>query len=186
MASTLLNFEDFLRIMLLALPLVFGGILHMIVVKMDILSYFKKPIHHRWFGANKTWRGFLIMPLATWPGVVAAQNLELLLDLSSPLLILHSSFILAVVLGFAYCLAELPNSFLKRRLGIKEGTTSERHKIFFIILDQADSAFGCLIAYKLLLPISWPVFWGTIFIGTAIHLFFNVLLYSLKIRKNPF
>lgn len=158
----------------------------MIVVKKDILSYFKKPIHHRWFGANKTWRGFIIMPLATWPGVVVSQNIEKLLDLSSPLLVSHSSFFLAILLGIAYCLAELPNSFLKRRLGIKEGTTSERYKIFFIILDQADSAFGCLIAYNLFLPISWPIFWGTIIFGTVIHLFFNVLLYSLKIRKNPF
>ncbi len=186
MTSTLLNFEDFHRIILLAMPLVFGGILHMIVVKKDILSYFKKPIHHRWFGANKTWRGFIIMPLATWPGVVIAQSLEKLFDLSTPLLLSHSSFFLAFILGVAYCLAELPNSYLKRRLGIKEGTTSERYKIFFILLDQADSAFGCLIAYKLVLPISWPVFWGTIIFGTVIHLFFNVLLYSLKIRKNPF
>ena len=186
MASTLLSFEDFQRILLLALPLVFGGILHMIVVKMDVLSYLKKPIHHRWFGANKTWRGFIIMPLATWPGVMLAQNLELLLDLSTPLLTFHSSFVLSLILGFAYCLAELPNSYLKRRLGIKEGSTSERYKIFFILLDQADSAFGCLIAYKLVLAISWPVFWGTIIFGTVIHLFFNVLLYCLKIRKNPF
>ena len=186
MASTLLSFEDFIRILLLALPLVFGGILHMIVVKIDTLSYLKKPIHNRWFGYNKTWRGFFIMPLATWPGVLIAQSIEHLLDLSTPLFTSHSSFLLALILGLAYCLAELPNSYLKRRLGIKEGTTSERYKICFIILDQADSAIGCLIAYKLFLVISWPVFWGTIIFGTAIHLFFNVLLYCLKIRKNPF
>jgi len=186
MSVPLLNLENFQLIILLALPLVFGGILHMIIVKMDILSYFKKPIHHRWFGANKTWRGFIIMPLATWPGVIIAQSIEKLLDLSSPLLASYSSFLLAVILGMAYCLAELPNSFLKRRLGIKEGTTSERFKFLFIILDQADSAFGCLIAYKLVLPISWSVFWGTIIFGTGVHLLFNVLLFLLKIRKNPF
>ena len=186
MTSTLLNFEDFHRIILLAVPLVFGGILHMIVVKKDILSYFKKPIHHRWFGLNKTWRGFIIMPLATWPGVVIAQHIEKLLDLSSPLLVPLSSIFLAFILGIAYCLAELPNSYLKRRLGIKEGATSERHKLFFIILDQADSAFGCMLAYMLVLPMTWQIFWGTIIFGTVVHLFFNVLLYGLKIRKNPF
>ena len=126
------------------------------------------------------------MPLATWPGVILAQWLERLADLSTPLLIGTSSFILALALGLGYCLAELPNSFLKRRLGIREGLTSERHKTFFIILDQADSAFGCLFAYLLLIPIPWPIFWGTIIFGTIIHLFFNLLLYSLKIRKNPF
>jgi CDP-diacylglycerol--serine O-phosphatidyltransferase len=186
MASTLLSIDDFQRILLLALPLVIGGILHMIVVKTDILSYFKKPIHHRWFGVNKTWRGFLIMPLATWPGVFIAQSIEKLLDLSTPLFVGSSTLVLAFILGTAYCLAELPNSYLKRRLGIKEGMTADKHKIFFIILDQADSAFGCLIAYKLYLSIPWNIFWGTIVFGTVIHLFLNVLLYGLKIRKNPF
>lgn len=186
MDTTLFNSEDILRILLLSLPLVIGGILHMVAVKRDILSYLKKPIHQRWFGANKTWRGFIIMPLATWPGVILGQWIESLVDLSTPLLLTTSSIVLAVALGLAYCLAELPNSFIKRRIGIKEGQTSERGKIFFIILDQADSAFGCLIAYKLLIPISWSIFWGTIIFGTIIHLFFNLLLYSLKIRKNPF
>ena len=158
----------------------------MIIVKKDILSYLKKPIHQRWFGSNKTWRGFFVMPLATWPGVILAQSCERVLDLSTPLFLTHSSFVLAVVLGFAYCLAELPNSYLKRRLGIKEGQTSEKNKALFIILDQADSATGCLIAYKLVLSISWPVFWATIIIGMGIHFVINLLLYFLKLRKNPF
>ena len=126
------------------------------------------------------------MPLATFPGVVVAKHLELLLELSSPLLVNHSSYLLTIVLGSAYCLAELPNSYIKRKLGIKEGLTSERYKLFFIIQDQADSAFGCLLAYKILLPISWTVFWGTILYGIVIHLLINIILYSLKIRKNPF
>lgn len=186
MASTLLNSEDYLRILLLVLPLVVGGVLHMIIVKADILSYLKKPIHQRWFGMNKTWRGFVVMPLATWPGVLLAQEAERLSDLSSPLLLSHSSFVLAFVLGTAYCLAELPNSYVKRRMGIKEGQTSDRYKAFFIIMDQFDSASGCLLAYKLVLGISWPVFWATILFGMVIHFIINLILYSLKLRKNPF
>ncbi len=158
----------------------------MVVVKSDILSYFKKPIHHRLFGMNKTWRGFVVMPLATWPGVVLVQYLEGLLDLTTPLFRSQPSWFVALILGLAYCLAELPNSFLKRRLGIKEGQTSERMKGFFIVLDQADSVFGCLLAYHLLFGLSVKVFLATVIFGTAVHLFFNVLLYSLKVRKNPF
>lgn len=186
MASTLLNSEDYLRILLLVLPLVVGGILHMVVVKADILSYLKKPIHQRWFGMNKTWRGFVVMPLATWPGVWLAQEVEKLSDLSTPLLLNHSSFFLAFILAIAYCLAELPNSFIKRRLGIKEGQTSDRWKVFFIVMDQFDSASGCLIAYKLTLGISWPLFWITIAFGMLIHFIINLILYSFKLRKNPF
>jgi hypothetical protein len=161
-------------------------VLHMIIVKKDSLSYLKKPIHQRWFGYNKTWRGFVVMPLATWPGVFLAQSFGNKLYLSTPLLVQHSSFYLAFVLGFAYCLAELPNSYLKRRLGIQEGQTSEKNKALFIFLDQADSATGCLLAYKWVLVISWPVFWATIFFGMAIHFVINLLLYSLHLRKNPF
>lgn len=158
----------------------------MIAVKADILSYFKMPIHPRWFGMNKTWRGFVVMLLATWPGVLLAQRLESLFDLNTPLLTQTSSWPLALVLGLGYCLAELPNSFVKRRLGVKEGQTSSRYKWLFVIFDQADSAIGCMIAYKFLIPISALTFVGTIVFGTVMHLVINVSLYQVGIRKNPF
>lgn len=157
----------------------------MIAVKKNILSYFKKPIHQSWFGQNKTWRGFLVMPLATWPGVLLAQYLESISDLNAPLLLGQSSLLLAVVLGAGYCLAELPNSFIKRRLGVKEGQTSERYKWFFVILDQADSAVGCMVAYRLIIPIAFTTMVFTIVFGTAIHLILNITLYLVGIRKNP-
>lgn len=126
------------------------------------------------------------MPIATWPGVVMSRHVEMLTETTSPLFIPLASFSVAIILGSAYCLAELPNSFLKRRLGILEGKTSPKNKWLFVILDQADSVLGCLLAYKLLMPISWPVFFGTLVTGTLVHLFFNVLLFALKLRKNPF
>ena len=182
-----INFrEELWQVFLLTLPLIVGGVLHMIVVKKDILSYFKKPIHQSWFGQNKTWRGFVVMPLLTWPGVVIAQWLENLVDPSSQLINLSSSWGLALALGFGYCLAELPNSFLKRRLGIKEGLASDKNKWAFVLLDQADSAFGCLLAYKLLLPLAWRLFWETIIFGTILHLLINRSLYIVGVRKNPY
>jgi len=60
------------------------------------------------------------MPLATRPGVVVAQNIELLLDLSSTLLVPLPSHFLAYILGIAYCLADLPNSYLKRKFSCRE------------------------------------------------------------------
>lgn len=174
------------HILLLSLPLIVGGILHMIAVKADILSYFKRPIHQRWFGLNKTWRGFFVMPLATLPGVLLAQKLEQLIDLNAPLLLNESTFLLSCVLGLGYCLAELPNSFMKRRLGIKEGQTSDRFKWFFVVIDQADSAIGCMVAYRILIPIPPLTMILTIISGTIIHLFINVGLYLLRIRKNQF
>lgn len=179
------NQEDFLKVILLAIPLVVGGIVHMAVVKSNALSYLKKPIHKRLFGENKTWRGFVVMPLATYPGVVIAQKIESYSDLTTPLLMSHSAILLSLVLGICYCLAELPNSYVKRRLGIKEGLTSERHKWFFIIMDQADSVIGCMLGYLVFISLPLKIILPAMLFGVVIHLLINNVLYFLGLRKNP-
>ena len=57
------------------------------------------------------------------------------------------NILIGFLLGLGYSLFELPNSFIKRRLDIKPGkTTNGFKKMFFIFLDQADSVFGvCLV-----------------------------------------
>lgn len=177
--------EDFLKVVILATPLIVGGILHMIAVKTNILSYFKKPIHQRSFGENKTWRGFIVMPLATYPGVILAQKIEILSDLNTPLISSFSPWLLSFVLGISYCLAELPNSFIKRRLGIRPGETSLKNKYFFVIMDQMDSVLGCLIGYLFFIPIGPSVFLGALVLGTLVHLLINNVLYLMGLRKNP-
>lgn len=173
-------------IVLLSLPLVIGGIIHMIIVKKDILSYLKIPIHKSWFGENKTWRGLFIMPLATLPGVILARSLEVVLSPSTQVFQSESVWFMSILLGLGYCLPELPNSFIKRRLGIKEGQSSEHLKWLFILIDQGDSVFGCALVYKIMIKISWEMFWSMIIVGTVIHLVFNIALFRVKIRKNPF
>ncbi len=151
----------------------------MIVVKRDILSYFRRPIHQRWFGKNKTWRGVVVMPIATYLGV-------LLTNFVSHQFTQISSILLGLALGAAYLLAELPNSYMKRRLGIKEGKLPDSKRWLFGFIDQADSAVGCMICYKILLNTSWTILGLTLVVGTLIHLVMNILLFALKIRENPF
>lgn len=169
--------HDLLEAFWLSLPLIIGGTLHMIVVKKDILSYFRRPIHQRWFGKNKTWRGVIVMPLATLLGVFLTSFLTYHFQN-------HSLILLGLALGFAYLLAELPNSFMKRRLGIKEGKLPDSKRWLFAFMDQADSALGCMLAYRFLLGTSWAVLFLTLAVGTVIHLVMNVLLYLLGIREN--
>lgn len=178
--------DQMLHILLLAIPLIFGGIIHMVAVKRNVLSYLNKPIHQRWFGRNKTWRGFVIMPLATLPGVWCSQWIEKLMDVNTQVFRVHSSIYLALGLGLAYCLAEMPNSFVKRRLGVVEGQISEKYKWFFIIMDQADSAIGCILFYVMIASISLSLAISTVIFGTVLHLMLNILLFKAKIRKNPF
>lgn len=129
-------------------PVVIGGVLHMLVVSRDWWPALKVPVHARLFGANKTWRGFVLMPLFTALGAAALWPLEQWLGARA----VFGPWLLAAgfCAGLAYVLAELPNSFVKRRLGIAPGTTPERQRLLFIALDQLDSGIGVALAYALL------------------------------------
>ena len=45
------------------IPLIISNILHMIVVKKKWLSILNYPINDGWFGKNKTYLGFFVLPL---------------------------------------------------------------------------------------------------------------------------
>ena len=171
--------DSLAQALILSLPLIVSGGLHMAVVKLDLLTALKIPIHRRWFGANKTWRGLLVMPVTAalgvalasvfWPEQFAGWN---------PVL-------LGVVLGLAYALAELPNSFVKRRLGIAPGKRPPRHAAWFAFADQADSAIGCALVYGWALGLTPGTVLMLIAIGPAIHLMVNYNLYLMRLRKEP-
>ena len=65
-----------LTALFLALPLLVSGCYHMLVVRKNHFAALAIPLHTRWFGPNKTWRGILVMLLATIPGVWLAQVIE--------------------------------------------------------------------------------------------------------------
>lgn len=155
----------------------------MIIVKSDILVYLKKPISTKFFGQNKTYRGFVVMPILTILPFLAFQylgfyNLDWFPIRNQPIFI-------GTTLGLAYVLAELPNSFMKRKLKIAPGKLPESNKVIFAIIDQADSVVGCLIVYYLIEKIDLVLLCAALFIGTAIHLLLNYTLFKLGVRKNP-
>ena len=153
----------------------------MVAVKINLLPFLKIPLNEKLFGKNKTWRGIILMCLFSIPGVLLAQKLDNSLGFSDANL-----FLLSIGLGLGYTLSELPNSFFKRRLNIAEGKTSDKHKWLQIIIDQGDSAVGTAIAYKLFLGATWPLLLTFGLLGILIHLLINILLYLVKLRKEPF
>lgn len=154
-----------INVVLLALylqtPVVIGGVLHMVIVKRNYLSALVIPIHQGWFGANKTWRGLFVVPLLTAFGGLCMMPLEWLLTqaIGTSLLSQWNLALLGFIAGVGYVLAELPNSFFKRRIGIEAGVVPEDKKYWFIALDQLDSALGVAIAYWLMLGISLETAW---------------------------
>lgn len=188
------------RMLISLLPVILAGVSVMVVVKLPVLDSLKKPMDggkrladgKRLFGDHKTWKGFIAYPLlaAIWTlinGWIAAafpayEALNYLYVNYENRFIYN--LIMGLALGLAYAAFELPNSFMKRRLGIDEGeTTSGLNRYFFIFIDQADSVIGCVLVLAIVYPMSLAFFLAYILLGAAIHILFNALLQVLGLRK---
>lgn len=183
-------------------PVILAGILNMIWVKLPVMKFAAKPVDfgknftdgRRIFGDNKTWKGiigyviFNTVFTVLWGFICSAANIESL----DYFYMGHENtiafnLIIGVLLGLGYSLAELPNSFLKRRFDIKPGKTiSGFMKIFFIFLDQADSVFGVALVVWFFYDLGILLYLLYVLVGAATHLLLNMLLYFMKLRKNMF
>ncbi|HEY7629861.1 MAG TPA: CDP-archaeol synthase, partial [Thermoleophilaceae bacterium] len=168
-------------------------ILHAPVLTFDLLKGLKKPLDcgatiggKRVFGDNKTWRGAIAMLV----GVVAAAALLSLwpwywhhlpdeIQDAGP-------WLYGFLLGLGVVVGELPNSFLKRRIGIAPGT--QRRTLGGALLSLYDQADFVLAIWILLLPI-WVMSVGEAVIAfvvvTAVHLGINVVGYAVGARTAP-
>ncbi|MDO8329066.1 MAG: CDP-archaeol synthase [Fluviicoccus sp.] len=176
-------FESLLLAWYLQLPVIVGGVLHMVVVTRDLWPSLKVPVWQSLFGANKTWRGMLFMPVLTALGACLLYPVDPLLGSGSPFAG-HALWLAGAVAGIGYVLAELPNSFIKRRLGIAPGATPEQHKHFFILLDQLDSGIGVALAYVWFLGVSWQVFACFVLSFPLTALVVKRLLYWARLKKS--
>lgn len=138
------NFTN--HILTIVPSLLLANILHMLIVKWNVFPLLNKAIAVKYLGANKTWRGFLLVPIMN---IVFLLLLNSILKLNQPNLLSLGFF-----LGLAYVAFELPNSFIKRKLNIKAGESSRKKYYFFMLVDKTDSAFGIVLAYYVLSSIS--------------------------------
>jgi hypothetical protein len=147
--------EALLIALYVQIPVVIGGVLHMWVVTHDYWPALRVPLNQRLFGANKTWRGVLAVPLLTTLGALCLLPLERQLGERA---VFGSALLLAGAwAGLGYVLAELPNSWIKRRLGIAPGNLPRRGAAWCVLFDQLDSALGVALAYALFPGLPWMV-----------------------------
>jgi len=181
---------------------VIAGILNSLWCKSGAMKALQKPMDggknfidgKRIFGDNKTWKGFIgyilinVVCMVVWGLIGKTVQIEDYIlfyerTANTPL----GNVLIGLLLGMAYGLFELPNSFLKRRLGITPGKTiNGLMKVFFIFLDQADSVFGCVLVVCLFVPMSLRFYFLYVILGAVTHIIINMLLYFLKLRKNMF
>ena len=194
--------EIILKMYTTLMPTIMAGIFNMIWCKMSFLKALSVPMDggrkladgKRIFGDNKTWKGFLgyivlnLLMTCIWGWLCAMWNIELYnFFYINHENILANNILIGILMGLAYSLFELPNSFIKRRLDIVPGKTSSgTKKYFFIVLDQADSVIGCVLAISLFYNMNLLMILGYILLGTLTHIILNMLLYSMKLRKNMF
>ena len=174
-------------------PVLGAPVLHAPVLTFDLLKGLKRPLDlgatigdRRLFGDNKTWRGAIVM----FAGVLAAAVLLSLwpwywhklpdgIQDAGP-------WLYGTLLGLGVVVGELPNSLLKRRLGIAPGT--QRRSAGGTLLSLYDQADFVLAIWVLLLPI-WTMSVGQAAIAfavvTAVHLLINVVGYAVGARSAP-
>jgi CDP-diglyceride synthetase len=174
-------------------PVLGAPILHAPVLTFDLLKGLKQPLDFgatisgkRVFGDNKTWRGAIVMLV----GVVSAAALLSLwpwywhklpdeIQDAGP-------WLYGFLLGLGVVVGELPNSFLKRRIGIAPGT--RRRNLGGALLSLYDQADFVLAIWVLLLPI-WTMSVGEAAIAfvvvTAVHMAINVVGYAVGARTAP-
>jgi CDP-diglyceride synthetase len=146
-----------LQLVWLAVPILLTGLVHLAVMKRDWLPALRRtPLDggaswrgKRVFGDNKTLRGAVVMicgtALAAWLVAKVAVG-----GLGWPVPIEFAGAHPAAwgaLIGLGYIVGELPNSFIKRQLGIAPGAEGEgvRGRVFWVV-DQLDSLVGILLA----------------------------------------
>jgi hypothetical protein len=168
----------------------------MLVVRANLFSFLAVPLDggvqiggKRIFGAHKTWRGLLVIVAAT----IASAGLHAWVESLQPSWAQWNLVDYQVITwwqagfwwGIAYALSELPNSFLKRRVGIAPGSGGPRgaRGVFLALMDQADSAIGCSLVAWLALGIALDAALWMMLLGTVVHLVINMLLGLAGLRE---
>jgi CDP-2,3-bis-(O-geranylgeranyl)-sn-glycerol synthase len=137
----------------------------------------------RIFGEHKTARGFVVMVPATAGSFVllaaAAATMfqrEGLWPLSIP-----AYGALGAWAGLGFMLGELPNSFVKRQLGIAPGAaaTGRLRGALFYALDRCDSVVGAMLALTVVADVPLATWLVVAAMGPVIHGGFSALVFQL-------
>jgi len=143
---------------------------------------------NRIFGDNKTPRGFVVMVPAT---ALAFALLHHLLGAVDPSWVQGiwpltdgESLALGALAGLGFMLGELPNSFVKRQLGILPGHAARGGfaRTLSFVFDRLDSVLGALLATSLMVPTPWRMWTFVLLIGPGVHWLFSVALFCLRVK----
>jgi hypothetical protein len=173
----------------LAAPVVVAALVHLLVLRLRWLEPLKVPLDggatfrgRRIFGDNKTVRGATIMigvsmAAAILQGIYRMPSLEYF-DYGSANLPL-----VGMLLGAGFVLGELPNSFLKRQLGVAPGAPGG---LWHAVLDQLDSIVGSLLLLSVVWVAPLRVWVIACLLGAGLHMAVNGIFVLVGVKRTIF
>ena len=172
-----------------------AGLAHSFWLHSRCAERFRTPIDggRTWrgrpiFGRNKTWAGFLVLPLAVGVAFallrLATSQLpnewhEGLWSLST-----GSYALLGIWTGIGFMAGELPNSFVKRQLGLAPGAapTGRMARIVVGMIDRVDSLVGGFLAQAVVVQVGFWYATCLLLVVPGLHWMFSALLFSLGVK----
>lgn len=187
--------ESLVLAIFLLSAMIIAGVVHVIWLTWASAGLLLTPVDfgghfrgRRLFGKNKRLRGFVAMPLAAAGAFALGAALRDQLPVSFSVSMWEFTILQYAGLGFAaglgFMLAELPNSFFKRQLGISSGEAPETglSRIVCLLLDRFDSILGVLVVVSLLAPVPTMTWLWAMLIGPGLHALFSTLLFHLGVK----
>jgi CDP-2,3-bis-(O-geranylgeranyl)-sn-glycerol synthase len=158
------------------------------------LPWLKKPLDlgstfrgKRVFGDHKTWRGFAINVLFCVIGTSIQAWLQIASYIPSWLPLLdynERGYQLGLLVGMGMTAGALPNSFLKRQMGISAGKQGSGFMaVPFFLLDQIDLVVGIWIFTFFLVKPSFALILWSFAVASILHIMVSAIGYSIGMRK---
>ncbi len=189
------SLDAFSTALFLLLAMSAAGLVHVWWLKSATGGVFMQPLDfghtfrgRRIFGDNKRLRGLLVMPVAAAISFAGfgALRAELPQWLARGMWDIPAGHyaLLGLASGLVFMLAELPNSFIKRQLGVAPGGSPAGGwgRVLCPLLDRFDSVLGVLIVLSLLVPTPVMTWLWVLLIGPGVHALFSALLHRLGVK----
>lgn len=182
------------EVLYLFAPLLLADALSGLVMRLDWFASLRKPLDagcswrgKRLFGNNKTWRGVIVAMLGCVAG--AALQKYLVGERAQAFARVDYAHIDVLVFGSAMGAAamagELPNSFVKRRLGIKPGATTQGWlSIVFYVWDQVDLLTLCWPALSLWVSPDFTLIATSVMLALVVHPLSSLIGFAIGARRS--
>ena len=186
--------EKTYQLIFLGSPLILVAIAHGVCIRYDLFSQLKRPLdlgmsfrERRIFGDHKTWRVLLLnMAFCTVGTIIQTwlQSKDYLPDWLFLLDYKKYGYLLGLLLGFGMTFGELPNSFLKRQLGIPPGEKKRGFLgLIFFLFDQIDLTLGIWLFIFFLISPTLSLVLLSLPLTFVLHLTISSIGYLLGMRK---